>query len=106
MPAPKLLLGDNFKVGPPAFSFEGNENTKHSGTQSFEYIVTPLKAGLIDIPEVSFSFFNPEEEKYYTPRQIHIASGLIQEKNGLLQIGLDPMKSLNLQKIYPRFISE
>ena len=66
MPAPKLFLGDNFKVGPPAFSFEGNENTKHSGTQSFEYIVTPLKAGLIDIPKVSFSFFNPEEEKYYT----------------------------------------
>ncbi len=66
MPAPNLSFGEQFKVGPPAFSFEGNENTKQQGTQSFEFIITPLQAGLIEIPPISFSYFNPEEEKYYS----------------------------------------
>ena len=66
IPAPSLSLGEEFKVGPPAFSFEGDMNTKHSGIQTFEFIITPLQAGLLEIPPVAFSFFQPEEEKYYT----------------------------------------
>ena len=66
IPAPSLSLGEEFKVGPPAFSFEGDMNTKYSGIQTFEFIITPLQAGLLEIPPVAFSFFQPEEEKYYT----------------------------------------
>ncbi len=66
IPAPSLSLGEEFKVGPPAFSFEGDMNTKHSGTQTFEFIITPLQAGLLEIPPVAFSFFQPEEEKYFS----------------------------------------
>jgi hypothetical protein len=66
MPAPILALGEDFKSGPPAFSFEGNEKTKQQGAQIFEYIVTPLKAGILEIPPVSFSYFNPELEEYYS----------------------------------------
>ena len=65
IPAPSLSLGEAFKAGPPAFSFEGDMNTKHSGTQTFEFIITPLQVGLLEIPSVTFSFFQPEEETYY-----------------------------------------
>ena len=68
MPAPVLSLGKDFKSGPPAFSFDGNEKTKQQGAQIFEYIVTPLKAGILEIPPVSFSYFNPELEEYYSIR--------------------------------------
>ena len=68
MPAPKVSLGQDFKIGPPAFSFSGNELTKHSGSQSFEYIITPLNAGLLEVPPITFSFFNPETEQYVSLR--------------------------------------
>jgi ATP-dependent Zn protease len=38
----------------------------HEGKQSFEYILTPLKAGLLSIPAISFSYFDPLHEKYFT----------------------------------------
>ena len=66
MPAPILNSNENFKIGPPAFSFEGNEITMHEGKQSFEYILSPLKAGLLSIPAISFSYFDPLQEKYFT----------------------------------------
>ena len=66
MPAPLLESNNNFKIGPPAFSFEGNEITKHSGKQSFEYILTPLTPGLLNIPAINFSYFDPIQETYLT----------------------------------------
>ena len=66
MPAPKLESNINFKIGPPAFSFEGDEVTKHTGKQSFEYILTPMNSGLIEIPSISFSYFDPILEKYFS----------------------------------------
>ena len=68
MPAPVLYSDNDFKIGPPAFSFEGNEITMYEGKQRFEYILTPLKAGLISIPAISFSYFDPIQEKYFTAR--------------------------------------
>ncbi len=66
MPAPVLNSNSNFKIGPPAFSFEGNEITMHEGKQLFEYILTPLKPGLISIPVITFSYFDPAREEYFT----------------------------------------
>lgn len=66
MPAPNLAFSKDFKVGPPAFSFSGNLKTKHEGTQSFEYIVTPLSPGLLNIPEVLFCYFDPLKEEFFS----------------------------------------
>ena len=66
IPAPSVESNENFKIGPPAFSFEGNEDTKFNGKQSFEYIITPLKAGKISLPSINFSYFDPYLEKYST----------------------------------------
>jgi len=64
MPAPEMPMSDNFKIGPPAFSFEGDKNLKYEGMQKFEYVVTPLRAGRQEIPAVPFSFFDPNGEQY------------------------------------------
>lgn len=97
MPAPKLSIGENFKVGPPAFSFEGNEATMQKGSQTFEFVVTPLQAGLIDIPSVDFSFFDPSEEKYFS---IHSQSHSIRVDPG--EIWTDPKQNnLSTQNSVP-----
>ena len=64
IPAPILESNNNFKIGPPAFFFEGNEDTKFNGKQNFEYIITPLKAGKLSLPSINFSYFDPYLEKY------------------------------------------
>ena len=66
IPAPVIESNENFKVGPPAFFYEGDEETKFEGKQNFEYIITPLKAGNLSLPKVNFSYFDPYSEKYST----------------------------------------
>jgi hypothetical protein len=64
MPAPEIDSSEKIKVGPPAFSFEGDENLRYEGTQSFDYVVTPLRPGQIEIPAVPFAYFDPTSERY------------------------------------------
>jgi len=66
MPAPTFPESDLFRSGPPAFSFEGNQITKYRGSQSFEYVLTPLTAGLLEVPTMRFSYFDPIKEKYFS----------------------------------------
>jgi hypothetical protein len=65
IPAPEIKSSEKLRVGSPKFSFEGNEITKHEGMQSFEYILTPLTPGLIEVPPVEFSFFDPIQETFF-----------------------------------------
>ena len=64
MPAPSLETNNAFKVGPPAFLFEGDSQTKFEGIQNFEYVITPIKSGLLNIPVLNFSYFDPNLEEY------------------------------------------
>ena len=66
IPAPNLESSTEFKVGPPAFQFQGDENSKFEGRQNFEYIITPIKSGTITLPPISFAYFDPDLEKYTT----------------------------------------
>lgn len=66
IPAPEIESSEKLKVGSPKFSFEGNEITKHEGMQSFEYVLTPLTPGLIEVPSVKFSFFDPIQETFFS----------------------------------------
>ena len=66
IPAPEISSPKKFKIGPPSFSFEGNQITKHEGKQSFEYIVTPLVAGLLEVPPIEFSYFDPLQESFFS----------------------------------------
>ncbi len=66
IPAPVLESNEEFKIGPPAFLFEGNEEIKSEGRQNFEFILTPQKAGNLKITTLNFSYFDPIQEKYST----------------------------------------
>ncbi|MEC8043613.1 MAG: BatD family protein [Verrucomicrobiota bacterium] len=66
MPAPILETTNEFKSGPPSFSFSGNEKTMQEGLQNFEYVITPLIPGLLNTPKITFSYFDPIREKYNT----------------------------------------
>lgn len=88
VPAPEINSSDKFKIGPPAFSFEGNQLTKHEGKQSFEYIVTPLTAGLLKIPPIEFAYFDPIRESFFSastlplPLQVDRGEGWIPNDQG------------------------
>ncbi|MFP6855175.1 MAG: BatD family protein, partial [Opitutales bacterium] len=64
IPAPKLSSNDKIKIGPPAFLFKGDENMMYEGIQQFEYVVTPLSHGNLEIPPIPFSFFDPSNQTY------------------------------------------
>ena len=67
------------------------------GSKTFEFVVTPLQAGLIDIPSVDFSFFDPSEEKYFS---IHSQSHSIRVDPG--ELWTDPKQNnLSTQNSVP-----
>ena len=42
------------------------------GIQSFEYIISPLKSGLLEVPSITLSYFDPLQEEYFvTKTKIH-----------------------------------
>jgi hypothetical protein len=47
-------------------SFVNPENDGLKGKKHFEYVIQVGKAGIIQIPEQEFYFFNPKERNYYT----------------------------------------
>ena len=63
------------------FFFEGNQITKHEGKQSFEYIVTPLVAGLHEIPPIEFSYFDPIQESFF-PHPLFLTPQVDPGENG------------------------
>lgn len=65
MPAPEFPESDDLRISRPAFlPFEGDENRKLEGAQGFEYVVTPLRPGNLEIPPLPFAYFDPATESY------------------------------------------
>jgi hypothetical protein len=48
----------------PESVFEADTANRIKGTKRFDYVCIPEKAGTLELPEVSFSFFDPDVEKY------------------------------------------
>jgi hypothetical protein len=48
----------------PESSFEPKNDSKLEGTKRFDYVFIPQKSGTLELPEVKFSFFDPETEEY------------------------------------------
>ena len=62
---PKLSLPSALEVYEPEFKEDVNTNLSGmKGSVSEEYTVVPSYQGKYPIPSISFSFFNPETEKY------------------------------------------
>lgn len=50
----------------PSANFEPQDSLGLQGTKTFEQAVVPRQAGKIKLPEVAFSYFDPETKKYVT----------------------------------------
>ena len=62
--APELSEADGWRSYPPESVFEVDANNELRGTKRFDYIFVPEKAGTLELPEVNFSFFDPNVEEY------------------------------------------
>ena len=61
---PELSEVEGWRSYPPESAFEADASSELKGTKRFDYIFVPEKAGTLELPEVSFSFFDPDVEEY------------------------------------------
>ena len=59
----------DFKVYPPASKVETSDQLGLEGTKTFEEIVTPQNPDVRQLPQFSFSFFDPDDGNYHTLTQ-------------------------------------
>lgn len=65
--APEVALPDGIEKGDVKVTDQLNPyNFPLSGTKTFEYELTIRKEGLLTIPSIPFSFFDPADRKYHT----------------------------------------
>ena len=66
---PDLSSWKDFKLFPPTTKVDFSDQLDIEGTRTFEEIVTPESTDVHALPEVSFSYFNPDDGKYHTLTQ-------------------------------------
>jgi len=62
--APAFTDEDNFKTYPPRVSDESLDQTQIEGSKTFEYILIPRSADIVEVPPIAFSWFNPQAGEY------------------------------------------
>ncbi|MBN3040015.1 MAG: protein BatD, partial [Candidatus Omnitrophica bacterium] len=70
---PHIDFGDDFKVYEP-------QVTQTANSKIFELIVIPKKAAITQIPQIAFSFFNPDRDQYQTITKGPVAIKVIEVK--------------------------
>lgn len=77
---PEQSAWRDFKTYPPTTKLETTDQFGFQGTKTFEQIVSPENANVKELPELSFSYFNPSDGKYHTltepsvPLTVHAAA--------------------------------
>jgi hypothetical protein len=74
-----LTNSSDWKTYKPSGKFAASDSAGLEGTKTFEQSIVPRKAGPHEIPAVSFSYFDPETQRYVTkttaPMALEIAQG-------------------------------
>ncbi len=82
---------NDFKIFTPTTKTETSDSLGQEGTKTFEEIVTPQSANVHELPEFSFSFFNPDDGQYHTltqpPERLMVQAG-----------GATPMPTIAMNK--------
>jgi len=63
---PELSKSQSFKTYAPSAKFEPSDEAGYAGRKIFEQVIVPQNAEIKQIPDLSFSFFDPENRKYVT----------------------------------------
>ena len=61
---PEIPEANGWRSYPPESAFEAQDGNELKGKKRFDYIFVPEKAGTLELPETSFSFFDPDVEEY------------------------------------------
>jgi len=70
---PPLSIWQQFKVYPPSTKTETTDQLGMQGTKEFELVVVPQTQDIRALPQLSFSYFDPETKTYRTLTQPPIA---------------------------------
>jgi len=77
--APAVESNGAWKNYKPGAKFEPGDSDGYSGTKNFEQALVPTRAGQLEIPALTFSYFDPEQKQYVTrtaaPLNIDVAPG-------------------------------
>lgn len=77
---PKQASWRDFQTYPPTSKVKNSDQFGFQGTKTFEEIVSPKNADVKKLPELSFSYFNPNDGQYHTlkepsvPLTVHAAA--------------------------------
>ncbi len=63
-PAPQIELGQDFRTYPVRMINKEIDGQQLAGRKVFEQIIIPRSEEIQEVPEVLFSYFNPETERY------------------------------------------
>ncbi len=66
---PEQSAWHDFKTYPPTAKVEAVDSLGLQGTKTFEQIVVPQNTSIHELPQFSFSFFDPDQKKYRTLTQ-------------------------------------
>ncbi|MDE0087616.1 MAG: BatD family protein [Candidatus Poribacteria bacterium] len=80
-------------------------NTTHNNTNVYTYALTPLKAGILQIPTIQYVFFNPTNGTYQTTQTTPIPITVLPNANDMVESEFDfPSWILWLLLLIPIFL--
>ena len=82
--SPKLTPMIGFRTDPPILAQRNSTNTR-----IYQYAIIPLKSGILQLPEIEFSYFNPNKHTYQTSKTETISLNVTPNPNGTIDIESD-----------------
>ena len=84
--APKITPMSGFRTDPPILAQRDSANTR-----IYQYAIIPLKSGILQLPGIEFSYFNPIKETYQTSKTDPISLTVTPNPNGTVDIESDSL---------------
>lgn len=85
--APKITPLSGFRTDPPILAQRDSANTR-----IYQYAIIPLKSGILQLPGIEFSYFNPTKETYQTSKTDPISLTVTPNPNGTADIESDSLQ--------------
>ncbi len=82
--APKITPMNGFRTDAPILA-QGNS----ANTRIYQYAIIPLKSGILQLPGIELSYFNPTKETYQTSKTDPISLTVTPNPNGTIDVESD-----------------
>lgn len=84
--SPKITPMNGFRTDAPILAQRNSANTR-----IYQYAIIPLKSGILQLPGIEFSYFNPTKETYQTSKTGPISLTVTPNPNGTVDIESDSL---------------